>query len=134
MALGRSGVGPRVDIPHEPGEWMAFQRLSALEIETRTRSGGDLATDTWVSMAVGERFALALRWVAECLVAWSYPEPVSEETCARLDAPTLLWAYIAVVKHNFVGETPEEKKSDSPSSTATSTTTVSPLPEPGSSA
>jgi hypothetical protein len=114
---------------------MAFQRLSALELETRTQAGGDLATDAWDAMTAGERFALALRWLAECLVGWSYPEPVSEETRVRLDAPTLIWAYIAAVKHNFLAETPEQKKSDSPSSTATSTaTTAFPLPEPGSSA
>ena len=135
MALGRSGVGTRVDIPHEPGEWMAFQRLPALELEMRTMEGGDLATDAWDTMTTKNRFTLALRWLAECLVGWSYPEPVSEETRVRLDAPTLLWAYIAAVKHNYIAETPEEKKSASPSSIVTSTTTTAfPLPEPGPSA
>ena len=117
MALGKRGAAARKVIPHEPQEWMEFIRLSAYELEERSKPGGDLASETWGAMSMRERFDLAHRWLGACLVAWSYPETLTDEARAQLDAPTLLWAYTAAVAHNFVGETPEEKKPDSPPST-----------------
>ena len=125
MALGRSGWG-RVDIPHEPGQWMLFQRLPAIELDQRGATGGDLCTDGWLAMTLGERFALCLKWLEACVVGWSYPDPCTSETRAQLDAPTLLWAYLAAVKHNFEAAAAEKEPGSLPS---IATLTVS--PEPG---
>jgi hypothetical protein len=111
---------------------MVFQRLSAHELEQRTAPGGDLCTDGWNEATLGERFAICHRWLEACLTGWSYTDALSGETRALLDAPTLMWAYVAAVRHNYEGETPEEKKADSPGSTATSTGTLAPVvPMPG---
>ena len=127
MALGRSG-GRQFPIPDEPDQWMTFQRLSALELEERSAGGGDLSAETWSTASAGDRFRLALRWLESCLVAWSYPEPLTEDTRARLDAPTLLWAYVTAVQHNYESESPEEKKSDIAPAIATSIALTAPLP------
>jgi len=114
MALGKSG-GQQFPIPHEPGEWMTFQRLGALELDTRTSEGGDLCSDGWAAAKVGERFAIALRWMEAVLVGWSYPEQVTAETRALLDAPTLLWAYVTAVTHQYEAAAAEKKPDLSPS-------------------
>jgi hypothetical protein len=124
MALGRSG-SQRIDIPHEPGQWMAFQRLGALELDTRTAPDGDLCADGWMAMKPGERFALCLRWLEACLVGWSYDAPLDADTRALLDAPTLLWAYLAAVTHNYEAVAVAKEPSSSPS-TAISTTSPEP--------
>ena len=130
MALGRSG-SQQVPIPHEPGEWMKFQRLGALELDTRIAEGGDLCMDGWNTMKPGERFALSHRWIAECLVGWSYPEPLTEETRAQLDAPTLLWAYLAAVEHNFTAAAAAKRPSSSPSTDGLTASPASDAPASG---
>ena len=125
MGLGRS-EGRRFPVPHEDGQWFAFQRLAAVELDRRTAAGGDLCADGWLTATMGERFALCLLWLETCLTGWSYAELVNAENLARLDAPTLLWAYQKAVSHNYGLETPEEKKADSPSSTPISTTNPEP--------
>lgn len=119
MGLSKTGTATQKAIPHEPGEWMAFRRLSAYELEARTEPGGDLSAADWNTMTMHQRFDLAHRWLAACVTGWSYTEPCTEEVRLQLDAPTLLWAYTAAVAHNYVAETPEEKKVDLVPSTAT---------------
>ena len=58
-------------VPNEPDEWMAFRRLSEQEIQSRT----DLSTERFSDLDMPARFELALAWLQECLVAWSYEEP-----------------------------------------------------------
>jgi hypothetical protein len=112
---------------------MDFSRLPAYELEERAAAGGDLCSDTWADMSMRERFDLAHRWLSACLCGWSYTEPLTDEMRRSLDAPTLLWAYTAAVAHNFLAETPEEKKADSPPSTPISTASPAPdAPAPGS--
>ena len=119
MGLSKTGQATRKPIPHEPTEWMDFSRLSAYELDERMAAGGDLSNEGWSTFTLRERFDLAQRWVATCVVGWSYKEPYTPESRALLDAPTLLWAYTTAVAHNFEAETPEEKKPDSAPSTAT---------------
>ena len=131
MGLGRSEGRP-FPVPHEDGQWFAFQRLAAVELDRRTAADQDLYTEGWSTATLGERFALCLRWLETCLTAWSYPEPLNTETRVLLDAPTLLWAYQKAVAHNYGMETPEEKKVDSPGSTPISTTSPAvPVPTTG---
>ena len=118
MALGKRGAAARKAIPHEPTEWMEFRRLPAYELDERCaawrRPGlGRLGRD------VDARAVRPGASVARGLPGrrGAIPEPLTEEARLQLDAPTLLWAYTAAVAHNFVGETPEEKKPDSPPST-----------------
>jgi hypothetical protein len=105
-------------VPNEPGEWMAFRRLSEREIQERT----DLSTERFGDLDTPARFELALAWLKGCLVAWSYEEACTVETCRELlDRPTLVWAFMKAMAHSLGMETAEEKKADSPDSTATST-------------
>jgi hypothetical protein len=106
----------RFPVPNEPGEWMAFRRLSEQELEART----DLSMEGWDSKDNPARFELALAWLEACLVAWSYEDPCTVETCrTMLDRPTLVWAFMKAMSHSVGLETPEEKKADSPASIAT---------------
>ena len=110
-------------VPNEPDEWMAFRRLSEQEIQSRT----DLSTERFSDLDTPARFELALAWLQECLVAWSYEEPCTVETCrALLDRPTLVWAFMKAMSHSLGIETAEEKKADSPGSTPISTATPAP--------
>lgn len=133
MAIRKRSTPEQKPIPHEPGQWFAFVRLPAYELEERTKDGGDLSANGWETMSMRERFDLAHRWLTAVLVGWSYQEPLTDETRQQLDAPTLLWAYLAAAKHNFMAESLEEKKADSPASTPGSTATPAPsAPTPGS--
>jgi hypothetical protein len=110
-------------VPNEPDEWMAFRRLSEQEIQSRT----DLSTERFSDLDTPARFELALAWLDACLVAWSYEEPCTVETCrALLDRPTLVWAFLKAMSHSLGMETAEEKKADSPGSTPISTATPAP--------
>ena len=83
-------------VPNEPGEWMAFRRLSEQEIQTRT----DLSTEQFSDLDTPARFALALAWLQATLVEWSYDEPCTVETCREmLDRPTLVWAFLKAMSH-----------------------------------
>lgn len=117
MGLSSRGTAIQIPIPHEPGEWMAFRRLSAYELDERTAKGGDLCTDGWADLTMKQRFDLCHRWLSACGAGWSYAEPFTEESRRELDAPTLLWVYQTLVPFNYHSETPEEKKPDLPAST-----------------
>jgi len=110
-------------VPDEPGEWMAFRRLSEQELQQRT----DLSTETFSDLDTPARFELALAWMQATLVSWSYDEPCTVETCrALLDRPTLVWAFLKTMAHSLGMETAEEKKADSPGSTPISTASPAP--------
>lgn len=110
-------------VPNEPGEWMAFRRLSEQELQART----DLSTERFASLDNAGRFELSLAWLAATLTGWSYEEPCTVETCrAMLDRPTLVWAFMTALSHSLGMETAEEKKADWPGSTPISTTSPAP--------
>lgn len=62
----------RLDIPHEPGEWIEIRRLSTL---------GDL---DGVEMTKGRQARIneMARYFFAAIVAWSYPEPPSTDAIA----------------------------------------------------
>jgi hypothetical protein len=113
MALLRDGQAIRRDIPHEPGAWMTFRRLSTRQVSERP----ELETGRWADLPMDARIRLALLWVQACVVGWSYDEPCTPEACERLDPVTAIWAYVTAVSLTFGSETAEEKKADSPPST-----------------
>jgi hypothetical protein len=135
-------------VPNEPGEWMAFRRLSEQELQDRMAEGtpnlppddpkfeppGDLYVGKFSDLDTPERFELALAWLKACLVKWSYEEPCTEATCREfLDRPTLVWAFMKAMSHSLGMETAEEKKADSPGSTPISTASPAPaVPATGS--
>jgi hypothetical protein len=82
----------RLDIPHEPGEWVEIRRLSSL---------GGLDPDEMSKGRVRRLEELA-RYFVSAIVAWSYPEPATTDVIAGipnvhgdreggLDATTSLW-------------------------------------------
>ena len=108
-----SGLIRRVEIPHEPGEWMELRRPSWRELEEaskvktdevfqRLRSmGGDLLRElSGVNreqvMAEAQRDPLQLYDMATVLragiAAWSYEAEVTPEALDSLDVLTAEWA------------------------------------------
>ena len=118
----------RFPVPDEPGEWMAFRRLSEEELLERA----DLGLEGFLDLSPVAQFDLSLRWLEACLREWSYEEPCEPASFRLLDRPTLVWAFLKAMSHTHGRETPEEKKADLPSSTATSTASQAPdAPTPG---
>jgi len=89
----------RLDIPHEPGEWVEIRRLSAL---------GGLDPDEMGKGRVRRLEELA-RYFVSAIVAWSYPERPTVEAIAGvpnsagereggLDAVTSLWLMAEIGK------------------------------------
>lgn len=124
-----TGKTERVDVPHEPGGWMAFRRLSAsqmrdkglLSLAALTASPAAGATIAEQEAIEASRVDGALAWVRACLVDWSYDEPFTLVAIDRLDAPTLVWASITAFRLTHGLESVAEKNADSPDSTAGST-------------
>lgn len=98
MALLRTGERKRLDIPHEPGEWIEIKRLSM-------REHGELDTATARTPLL---FGLALMGAA--ISAWSYPEAVTQESVDRLDPVTSGWLIKAIGRHNSGELSDDEKK------------------------
>lgn len=133
MALMQGRV-QRVEIPHEPGEWMEFRRLSVVETRDRkllsvaalTEPIDKTATPDAQEARESARVWSALEWARACVVGWSYAEPFTTAGIDLLDVPTLVWASVTSFQLTHGLETATEKKVDSPSSTATSTESPAP--------
>lgn len=80
MALVSRLAAKRVEIPHEPGQWMEFKPPSWGVVKALKEDGG------------GEGLLLA------GITAWSYGPEVSEAMVADLDMRTLTWAVGEVMK------------------------------------
>ena len=120
----------RVDLPHEPGEWIDV-RMPSLNILNRarqTQSRGAIELMQGVDMALlntfGDRADVAaprersaeydaLTLLKGCITAWSYPEPLSYENIDELDEETVS-AVVAVLLPPVVEE---ERKNGSGRST-----------------
>lgn len=76
MALIKDDTRVRLDIPHEPGEW----------IEIRPMRNSDLRTAD-----LTDRRTALFSLMDTLIVAWSYPEPVTPENIAQLDVDTTRW-------------------------------------------
>lgn len=111
-----TNIVKRVEIPHEPGEWMEFKRLSWRQLE----NASDIATDALMQRlkAMGGDILQVLRQFGReqaqnatqsydrkaillCGISkWSYDAPVNEETIDLLDEETAAWAFGEILELN----------------------------------
>lgn len=129
-----SGKVEQIPIPHEPGQWFDFRRLSAAQTRERkllslaplTAAAPETATLEEREAFEAARVALALGWVRACVVGWSYETPFSVEALELLDMKTLVWACITAFRLTHGQETVAEKNGDSPGSTPSSMANLAP--------
>lgn len=81
MALVSKDAVTRVDIPHEPGEWVEIRALTAGDFRSF-----ELAGDGTIDLG-----SVTLQGMAKAVSAWSYSEAPSLETMESLDMQTTLW-------------------------------------------
>lgn len=139
MALRKASATARVEIPGEPGEWMEFRQLGwhalAEAQKVRRRDAFDaqkeMGKDLFKMMQeiraeMGDQADQADQAVDVLqsydletllrlgIMAWSYSEPVTEDTIKLLDPQTAEWA-----GRQIVGErvSEEQRKNSSGSST-----------------
>jgi hypothetical protein len=113
VALINSSNTKRLDIPHEPGQWVEVRPLTAGDIE-------GLSVD-------GSGVKVSIEALAAIISAWSYEEPVSLENVRRLDLDTFTWLGTEALKVSGVRDADEKKDSASDSSL------TSPIPVNGAS-
>ena len=108
-------ITKQVDIPHEPGEWMLFRKLSWRQLD----EASDLASDASFARIkrMGAEMIKALRSSAipppdnvesydrayvlnAGIVKWSYEDDVNKENIDGLDEATAAWAYAEILKLN----------------------------------
>lgn len=75
----------RLDIPHEPGQWIEVQRLAWSEMPS-------------FQLRVSDLHGYIAAAFKSAVVAWSYPEPVTPEHLACLDDTTAGWLYVELDK------------------------------------
>lgn len=73
MALIDPNKSTKLDIPHEPGEWIRIRPITAAQ-----------------AAAMGDNMN-TLSVLSAVVVEWSYSEPVSPETVGQLDLRTAQW-------------------------------------------
>ena len=97
-----------VEVPGEPGEWVKV-RMPSLGIIQETQRGlpGDVLDPDMRSA-----FAI-IPMLQACVLEWSYPEPVTPENVADLDAGTAA----ALVSALMAGPDEVERKNSSRRST-----------------
>jgi len=83
LILPTSRARKRLDIPHEPGQWIEIQRLAWSELPMRSM--------------VSDPTAYMLDLFRAAVVAWSYTEPVAD-SLAYLDDVTAGWLYQEIDK------------------------------------
>ncbi|MCR4339641.1 MAG: hypothetical protein NUW01_07115 [Gemmatimonadaceae bacterium] len=83
MALVDKNKVHRRAIPHEEGEWMDFRAVP---------------WEDWPETTQGKQATKAM--LVACIAAWSYTEPVTEQTVGLLDPGTMAWASAEIVKLN----------------------------------
>jgi hypothetical protein len=113
------GMTHRKDIPHEPGEYMEFRMLSAVDLDAAEAAA--VAGYSRQARAMGAELMTALQQAATtdtgptrpavrydattlielALVAWSYPAPLTAESIRRLDLRTRDWARDEVIALHF---------------------------------
>lgn len=67
----------RLEIPHEPGQWVEVRPIAAGEIELFEVTNGMVK--------------VTLDLLAAVVTGWSYDEPVSLDAIKRLDLDTFVW-------------------------------------------
>lgn len=125
-----TGINKRLDIPHEPGEWMMIRKLSWRQLQTasdaRTASvmqtvkamGGEVlrelqgareredvqtaAADPLTGYDLGDLLRAGIE-------AWSYSMSVNRESIDALDDETARWAGRAILDFNAPRQGDERK-------------------------
>lgn len=100
MPLIKDETRVRLDIPHEPGEW----------IEIRPMRNGDL-----LHVELKDKVSATVLMFERLITGWSYEEPVTPENIRRLDIKTASWLDGELTRVSGV-RTEEEKNGSSPSS------------------
>lgn len=111
------GMTNRVNIPHEPGEWMQFRRLSwrTLQEASDRRTddvitrfadiGGDMLSSLGAQRTVDnvQDDANSHDWVTVLragIVAWSYTDNVTAASIDDLDSETAEWAVREILAYS----------------------------------
>jgi len=107
-------ITKQVDIPHEPGEWMLFKRLSWRQLDEASDIASDASFERIKKMGVEMVQALRTSVAAPASAAnydrayvlntgilkWSYSDAVNPENIDALDEATAAWAYAEILKLN----------------------------------
>lgn len=107
----------RVDLPHEPGQWLTV-RMPSLHIlddakQAQARKAFQLMAGVDLSQLKGlnsDRPAQAgpdydwLTLLRRCVTAWSYPEPLTPDNLAELDAETVQVVMAALLPAESEGD------------------------------
>lgn len=75
----------RLDVPHEPGQWVEIQRLAFMELPALKPSQSP--ADTMLDLMAGSDGR------PPTVAAWSYDMPVTRESVSWLDPETARWLY-----------------------------------------
>ena len=106
----------RVEIPHEPAEWMEFRSLSWTKFveasEARQRAAiamvAGIPADAYEKLGTGqgdqdegarEEYDRGTVLIGS-ISAWSYEGPVTPENIGALDVDTAEWAYRTALEHS----------------------------------
>ena len=82
----------RIDIPHEPGEWVEVRPLSAKNLRVMDKAAKTAARGPDTVLDETEYgYELTTRMLDAAVVAWSYEPPVTPENLADLDLATTVW-------------------------------------------
>lgn len=106
----------RLELPHEPGEWVELRKLSARQIRTVKAAGVQAVPLNEDDKDEAESVAMIEAYCLEAIVAWSYQDedgqlPVTPENVGDLDMETQGFLFSAGLKGQR--EAGEEKKSAS---------------------
>ena len=113
------GKTRRLELPHEPGEWIEV-RLLGLDDVVEVRREARLSEGESLLQLVGDDAIMAVikPTLCRCIQAWSYEEPVSPEAIGTLDAKTAVYILTELLPAQ---ESEEDRKNGISPSTAAST-------------
>lgn len=117
MALIPKDSRIRLDIPHEPGEWIEIHPLTVrtvLDVSDASEKGANFG------------FELLRRSV----MAWSYDGAVTEENLGNLDSETFTWLSRAINPASGERSDDEKKESAAPSPDGSTPQPTSTAPAP----
>lgn len=124
MAVKDTTISHKVDVPHEPGEWIEFRELGwkALDTAQQVRARNslmsfrDLGPEFLKSLSEGDDTAESPKKVnpgenydksallRTAILNWSYPVECTEANIDNLDPTTADWAFDEIIKIHFPTE------------------------------
>jgi len=139
MALTSKLQPQKVEIPHEPGEWIEFAPLSWRKLSEASQAASEKAAEVASKMTerMNPEVMRAMQEVRRsdlddqaddydrgvvlkaAIKSWSYGEPVTEEDIDALDYETAEWAFRTALRLNLRSK-PEGEASSAGSETTTS--------------